>query len=87
MSLEEIKSVSEISIRSILKESISKKALQYLTEKQGSKGGEINYPSLKMADYLLPSFFSRQANAKLSLSLAQHSPAFPFFFWLGLGLS
>jgi hypothetical protein len=54
MSLEEIKSVSEISLRSILKKAISRKALQYLTEKQGSKGGEIKYPSLKIADYLVP---------------------------------
>ena len=56
MSLEEIKSVSEISLRSILKKSISRKALQYLTEKQGSKGGEIKYPCLKVADNLLPHY-------------------------------
>ena len=54
MTLEEIKNTSEIRLRSILRKSISRKAFQYLTEKQGSKGGEIKYSSLKMADYLLP---------------------------------
>ena len=54
MSLEEIKTVSENRLKNILKKSINKKALEYLTDKQGSKGGEIKYSCLKMADYLMP---------------------------------
>ena len=38
----------------IIKKAINKKALEYLLNKQGSKGKEIEYKELKMAEYLLP---------------------------------
>ena len=40
MSLQEIKTVSENRLKNILKKSINETALEYLTDKQGSKGGE-----------------------------------------------
>ena len=54
MSPKDIQTMSENRLKSILKKSINKKALEYLTDKQGSKGGEIKYSCLKMADYLMP---------------------------------
>ena len=54
LSIEEIKSLKKNKFRKLLQESIRKKALQYLVEKQGRKGKEIKYLSLKMAEYLLP---------------------------------
>ena len=40
----------------MLKESIKVKAFQYLMRKQRSKGQEINYMELKMAEYLMPNY-------------------------------
>ena len=40
----------------MLKKSIQVKALQYLHSKQRSKGQEIQYSELKMAEYLMPNF-------------------------------
>ena len=37
----------------IIKKAIQETALQYLIRKLGSKGHEITYKELKMADYLL----------------------------------
>ena len=37
-----------------IREAIRKSALEYLTNKQGSKGQEITYTELKMAEYLMP---------------------------------
>ena len=54
LSIEEIKSLKKNKFGKLLQESIRKKALQYLVEKQGRKGKEIKYLSLKMAEYLLP---------------------------------
>ena len=54
MSLEEIQSIRMNKFRSLLRKSIKKKALEYLKLKQGSKGIEIRYSCIKMADYLLP---------------------------------
>ena len=54
MSLEEIKNVSLNRYRNILKKAITESAFQYLIEKRGSKGQEISYTCLKMADYLMP---------------------------------
>ena len=52
--LEENKNISDYKFKRILKEKIKMAALPYLTNKQRSKGGEINYPEIKMADYLSP---------------------------------
>ena len=40
--------------RKILKEKIDKTALEYLTSKQGEKGGEIKYSEIIMSEYLQP---------------------------------
>ena len=53
--------------RRILKNSINKKALEYLLEKRGTKGKEIEYGSLKMQDYLLP-----QKKENISISEKQY---------------
>ena len=62
LSLEEIKLMKTTQFRKLLKESIKNKALEYLLNKQGSKGKEIKYSCLKMAEYLLPN------DEKLSIS-------------------
>ena len=54
MSLEEIKSLSLNQFRNLLDKSINIKALEYLLQKRGSKGIEMKYPCIKMAEYLLP---------------------------------
>ena len=48
--------MSKTEFRKFLKTSIEKKALQYLLEKRGSKGSEIQYSNLKMAEYLSPNY-------------------------------
>ena len=53
-SLEEIKQMSPYQFKKMLKEKVRQAALQYLTDKRGSKGAEINYQELQMADYLQP---------------------------------
>lgn len=40
--------------KNILIKSISQEALKYLLNKRGSKGKEIEYSSVRMAEYLLP---------------------------------
>ena len=54
MSLEEIKLLSLNQFRNLLDKSINIKALEYLQQKRGSKGIEIKYSCIKMAEYLLP---------------------------------
>ena len=54
LKIEEIKAINVF--RKILQESIRAKALQYLLEKRGSKGSEIRYSSLKIAEYLSPNY-------------------------------
>ena len=56
MSFEDIKTMSKSKFCNIIKKAIQEAALQYLIRKQGSKGQEIMYKELKMADYLLPSY-------------------------------
>ena len=53
-SIEEIKEMNKTQFKKILKMSIQEKSLQYLLNKRGSKGKEMQYSSLKMAEYLLP---------------------------------
>ena len=40
--------------KNILKQQILKEAFEYLVRKKGTKGKEIEYKELKMAEYLLP---------------------------------
>ena len=53
-SLDDIKNMSIYSFKKMINEKLSKSALSYLTAKQGSKGGEIVYTKLEMAEYLSP---------------------------------
>ena len=53
-SIADIMEMSKEQFRKILKKSIAEKALQYLINKRGSKGQEIEYSRLKMAEDLLP---------------------------------
>ena len=53
-SLEEIKQMPKTKFQNILKSRIRINALNYLKGKQKSKGGEILYSDIEMAEYLLP---------------------------------
>ena len=46
--------MSKIQLSKLVKKTIQKKALEYLLKKQRSKGSEIYYVDLQMAEYLLP---------------------------------
>ena len=54
LSFEEITKISKYQLKKQIKESISKKAFEYLIKKQGSKGKEMKYTELQMAEYLQP---------------------------------
>ena len=56
LSLEEIRDMTKKQFNMILKESISRRAFEYLMAKRGVKGKEIYYSELKMADYLQPGY-------------------------------
>ena len=56
MSLDEIKKISKTKLSRLIQNAIQKRAFEYLLCKQGSKGQEIGYTELKMAEYLLPSY-------------------------------
>ena len=56
LSLNEIKSLSKYTYSKLIKKSIQNKALEYLSEKKRSKGQEIEYKEIKMADYLSPGY-------------------------------
>ena len=53
-SLDQIRKMSKSDFKIILKNKIRMHALKYLLEKRGSKGKEIFYNKLEMAEYLLP---------------------------------
>ena len=52
-SFEEIKGMSQYQFSKILKETTKENALKYFTGKQKSKGSEIRYSNIEMAEYLL----------------------------------
>ena len=54
LSIEEIKVIKRSQFQNILRKSIKEKAYEYLIEKRGRKGIEIDYDKLKMQEYLLP---------------------------------
>ena len=54
MSLTEIEHLSVNQFKKILENSIKSKSYEYVIGLRGSKGAEMKYSSLKMADYLLP---------------------------------
>ena len=53
-SLDDIQKMSIYSFKKLINKKLSESALSYLTGKQGSKGGEIVYTKLELADYLSP---------------------------------
>ena len=59
--LDEIREMTHASFLSLIKSRLKENALKYLLEKRKSKGKEIIYPDLEMADYLHPT------NEKLSI--------------------
>ena len=54
LTFEEIKQIPKTNYLQLLKGKIRNIALEYLLDKRGSKGSEIKYSYLEMADYLLP---------------------------------
>ena len=54
ISLEEIKNLSKYKFKNILSEKIETAAFRYLVKRRGFKGSNIEYKSLKMAEYLSP---------------------------------
>ena len=62
LTFEEIRKISKKRYSVILKEKITEIALNYLLDKRGSKGSEINYTCLEMSEFLLP------FNNKLTIS-------------------
>ena len=53
-SFEEIRQMNKSKYNYLLKKMINENALNYLTKKKGSKGKEINYTTIEMAEYLQP---------------------------------
>ena len=66
-SFEEIKLMTKNKFTKILKEKMMKNALIYLTGKQKNKGKEIQYTSIEMAEYLLPSTSEMTVDKKRNL--------------------
>ena len=54
LSLEDIKKMPKNKFSKTIQAAIQKIAFEYLTSRRGSKGQEIEYTELKMAEYLLP---------------------------------
>ena len=54
-SLEVIKQMTKVQFSKLVKEKSRRKAIEYLTGKQGTKGKEMRYENLEMSEYLLPS--------------------------------
>jgi len=67
LSFEEIKQSSKKQFNILLKESILQKSFEYLMTKRGSKGQEINYSELKMAEYLHPGYENISINEQRSI--------------------
>ena len=56
LSLEEIEKTTKKQFKEIVNQSIKQKAFEYLENKRKSKGKEIRYTELKMAEYLQPGY-------------------------------
>ena len=54
LTFQEIKNMSKESLTKLIKSRIPEIAFRYLLEKRGSKGKEIIYQKLEMAEYLMP---------------------------------
>ena len=53
-SIEEIKKMTKNRFKSLIKSRILINALEYLNKKRGSKGKELEYSTIEMAEYLMP---------------------------------
>ena len=53
-SIEEIRAMSAFNFKKLLNQKCEESALNYLIRRRGSKGKEIRYSKLKMADYMYP---------------------------------
>ena len=51
---EEITNMQKVTFLNIIKEKLKENALKYLNKKKGSKGKEIEYNGLEMAEYFMP---------------------------------
>ena len=56
LSFKDIQNLNSIQFTKILRKAIKVKAFEYLTNKRGKKGQEIEYTEQKMAEYLMPNF-------------------------------
>ena len=54
LKFEDIKMMTKENFLKVIKEKLSENALKYLLNKRGSKGKEIFYKNLEMAEYLMP---------------------------------
>jgi hypothetical protein len=54
LSFSEIKEMSLNKYTALVKTKCEESAYLYLMKKKGKKGKEINYPEIKMSEYLLP---------------------------------
>ena len=64
--LEEIRNMSKTKFKNLIKSRILEIAFHYLQSKRGSKGQEIKYTKVEMAEYLLP------FNSKLNIEEKQY---------------
>jgi hypothetical protein len=56
LSFKDIQNLNSIQFTKILRKAIKVKAFEYLSNKRGKKGQEIEYTEQKMAEYLIPNF-------------------------------
>ena len=54
LSNEDMKKMSRNTFNNMIRRKCKEKAYEYLLQKRGKKGNEIQYKSLRMAEYLLP---------------------------------
>ena len=54
LSFKEIQNLNSIQFTKIIRKAIQVRAFEYLTNKRGKKGQEIEYTEQKMAEYLMP---------------------------------
>ena len=73
MTLKEIKAITKIKYKTIVKEKIRRTALEYLLNKQGKKGRENKYLFLEMEDYLLPFNDKQTIEQKCEMFAIKHS--------------
>ena len=67
MSLEDIRLSTKKQFSTKLKISIHRRAFEYLISKRGSKGQEIEYSELRMAEYLQPGYENITIDKQLNI--------------------